>query len=485
MKNLWEKSSKGKRAYSLPKSFYQASPPQKHLRKQPVPLPALSELEIMRHFSHLAQRNVGIDTTFYPLGSCTMKYNPRVNEQVAQLSAFSELHPLAPTEQCQGALEVIYELIHFLAELCGMDGGSLAPNAGAQGEFLGLRLIQAYHASRNDPRDEVLVPESAHGTNPATAKMLGYRVKTLKTAPDGDVDLEDLKLKLGPKTAALMLTNPSTLGLFSTRIEEMSAWVHKAGGLLYYDGANLNPIMEIARPGEMGFDVMHINLHKTFSTPHGGGGPGAGPVLCKKHLLPFLPLPQVIKTKEGYGVKTSSEDSVGRLSHFYGNFLVALRAYTYIRLHGKYGLRRVSEAAILHANYLKHHLSKLFKEPYPQTCMHEFVLQADRFLDKKITALHLVKRLLDYGIHAPTVYFPLIVKEALLIEPTETESLESLDSLIDAFKKIVNEAEEDPEILLHAPHHQKVKRVDEVKAVKDLNVNALCSSTHAVLCHAT
>ncbi len=478
MQTIFEKSEKGEKAYSLPKgdaAFEAFTPGQAHLRESDIPLPEVSELNLMRHFSLLARRNFGIDTTFYPLGSCTMKYNPRINEVAAALPSFTLAHPFADEEQVQGCLRVTYELIQKLCEVTGMSAGSLAPAAGAQGEFSGVRMIAEYHKKRGDlHRDEIIVPDSAHGTNPSTARMAGFKAVNIPSAPDGDIDLEALKSVLSDRTAGLMMTNPSTLGLFSSRILEIAKLVHDSGGLLFYDGANLNAIMNLVRPAEMGFDVMHINLHKTFSTPHGGGGPGSGPVLCNERLAPFLPTPLVVKKGETFKTLYETEESIGKMTSFHGNFLIYLRAYLYILLHGMKGLRRVSEQAVLNANYLKKRLGNLFTDPYPdQPCMHEFVLQADRFLDKGVKAFDIAKALLDYGIHAPTVYFPLIVKECLLIEPTETESLATLDHFVSVMEEIVQKTEEDPEWVKSVPTTTEVRRPDEVRAAKNPVLTAL------------
>lgn len=453
---IFEKSKKGNRAYSLPKedpSFSKLEPPQSLCRKEPLELPEISELEITRHFNQLARRNMGIDTNFYPLGSCTMKFNPRVNELAASLPGFSKSHPLAPIDLVEGNCEIIEQLIEMLCSICGMEGGTLAPNAGAQGEFVGVQMIRSYHEKRGDRgRDEILIPENAHGTNPATATMCGLKTIPLKMSKEGDIDLQGLQKAITERTAGLMMTNPNTLGIFSKNILEVAKIVHDAGGLLFYDGANLNPLLGVVRPGDMGFDVMHINLHKTFSTPHGGGGPGSGPVLCKKGLIPFLP--------------GSGKDSIGRISTFHGNFAIYLRAYLYIKLHGFYGLRRVAEMAVLNANYLMMELSKLFTRPFDRVCMHEFVLQADRFASEGVTAFDICKRLIDYGFHPPTCYFPLLVKEALLIEPTECESLDTLKRFILAMQEICEEAKRDPQKVLGAPWNASVRRVDEVEAAR-------------------
>jgi glycine dehydrogenase subunit 2 len=476
-KTLFEKSQKGQRAYNIPReshAFFKYQPDPAYVRKKAAPLPEVSELDLMRHFSHLASKNMGIDTNFYPLGSCTMKYNPRVNEVAAALPGFSRTHPLAPDEMVQGNLEIIYEFLQMLCKICGMQAGSLLPNAGAQGEFVGLRMIDAYHRSRNDfKRVEVLIPDNAHGTNPATASMAGLKTIPIRTDAKGDLDIEHLKELVSERTSSLMLTNPNTLGLFSPKILEIAQIVHSNGGLLYYDGANLNAIINLVRPGEMGFDVMHLNLHKTFSTPHGGGGPGSGPVLCNLKLKPFLPTPRVEKSEEGYKVIWQDEQSIGKIASFFGNFAIYLRAYLYSKLHGHYGLRKIAEMAVLNANYLKKQIAELFTVPFSQACMHEFVVQADDYMDQDIKAIDIAKRLLDYGIHAPTIYFPLIIKECLLIEPTETESKDTLDRFVLVLKKIVEEIRQDPQIVKKAPYSFSVTRLNEVQAVKNPILKAL------------
>lgn len=468
----FEKSQPGQHAYSLPKEWSGLAsyhPPAGLLRNFPLPLPEISELDLTRHFCALARRNMGIDTNFYPLGSCTMKLNPRVNEYCAGLAGFSETHPLAPAASVQGNLEIIWELLRMLCQICGMQAGSLAPNAGAQGEFTGIRMIADYHKKRGDAkRTEILIPADAHGTNPATAAMAGFTTIPLRISPNGDVDIQHLRSVVSERTAGLMLTNPNTLGLFNSNILEVAEIVHTAGGLLYYDGANLNAILNVARPGDMGFDVMHINLHKTFSTPHGGGGPGSGPVLCNQKLQAFLPTPLVTKTEGQYQIVWDEAASIGRIASFHGNFAIYLRAYVYAILHGHYGLRRIAEMAVLNANYLKAHLSKLFTVPYMQHCMHEFVLQADNYSDKGIKVLDIAKRLLDYKVHAPTIYFPLIVKECMLVEPTESESKATLDRFIAIMQTIVNEIKTNPELVKTAPHTTAVMRLDEVQAARKL-----------------
>jgi glycine dehydrogenase subunit 2 len=468
---IFEKSQQDQKAYSLPKnedSFKKFSPPKELLRKTEVDFPEISELDLTRHFSNLAHRNMGIDTNFYPLGSCTMKLNPRVNEVCAAMPGFTRTHPLAPDDAIQGNLQIIHELIEMLCRICGMSAGTLLPNAGAQGEFVGIRMISHYHQKKGDEnRKEILIPDNAHGTNPATAVIAGFRTVPIRTNDQGDMDLEQLKEKTSDQTAGLMLTNPNTLGLFSPVITDIAGIVHKQGGLLYYDGANLNPMLNVARIGDMGFDVLHINLHKTFSTPHGGGGPGSGPVLCNDRLKEFLPMPRVERVGDKYRIQWEDPHTIGHISSFHGNFAIYLRAYIYAKLHGHFGLRKIAEQAVVNANYLKSKISKFFTIPFPQPCMHEFVVQADNYLDKGIKALDIAKRLLDYDIHAPTIYFPLIIKECMLIEPTESESKATLDNFIAVIEKIISEIHENPELVKTAPHTLPVTRLDEVRAAKN------------------
>lgn len=473
---IFEKSQEGQKAYSLPyesKEFSAFHPPEELKRNEELPLPHVAEIDIIRHYSTLSRNNLGIDTTFYPLGSCTMKLNPKANDEAASNPGFVKAHPLSDDIHVQGCLRIIYELIEELSTITGMHGGSLAPAAGAQGEFAGLKIIEAYHRSRGEKRLEVLIPDSAHGTNPASAALVGLKTIPIRSGADGDLDMEMLKEKLSQNTAALMLTNPSTLGLFSKNILQISSLVHEKGGLLYYDGANLNAILNVARPGDMGFDVMHLNLHKTFSTPHGGGGPGSGPVLVKDFLKCFLPLPRVIKGVDGFKRDYNPGKSIGSLACFQGNFGVYLRAYLYAKLLGMKGLRRVAENAVLNANYLKTLLAKEVKVPFKGPCMHEFVIQCDSFLDEGVRALDIAKRLLDYGFYSPTVYFPLIVKECMLVEPTETESKRTLDAFVDAFIRIIDEIKEDPDLVKSAPHKMSVKRLDEVQAARQPVLTAL------------
>lgn len=451
--------------------------PEKYLRKTIPVLPEVSELQAVRHYTNLSRKNFSIDTQFYPLGSCTMKYNPRGVKAAAMLDGFLNRHPLAPLDHSQGFLSCMYELQDMLKEITGMAGVSLTPMAGAQGEFAGVAMIRAYHLSRGDnARTEMLVPDAAHGTNPASAVMCGYSVREIPTLNNGDVDLEALKKALGPQTAGIMLTNPSTLGVFESQITEIAKLVHDAGGLLYYDGANLNAILGKVRPGDMGFDVMHMNLHKTFATPHGGGGPGSGPIAANNSLKDFLPVPMVGKNANNIYSWLDEKDfpkSIGRLSAFMGNAGILLRAYAYIRLLGKEGLHRVAEFATLNANYLMAKLKAAgFTLAFPtRRASHEFIITLTPELKKyHINAMDLAKRLLDYGFHAPTTYFPLLIPECLLIEPTETESKEILDQFVEAMVKIKLEMETNADIIKSAPHTLPVKRLDDVKAARELNI---------------
>ena len=466
---LFELGKPGRKAIDLPACDVPLADnlmPAKYLRTAKAALPEISQLELMRHYTQLSNRNFGVDTGFYPLGSCTMKYNPKVNEDVARYPGLALLHPLQSEDTVQGAMEVLFKMEESLAEIAGMAGVTLQPVAGAHGELTGLKLIRAYHRDRGDlARTKVIVPDSAHGTNPASAAMCGMDAVEIKSEADGSIDLEALKAAVGPDTAALMLTNPSTLGLFESKIEAIAKIVHDAGGLLYYDGANSNAIMGIVRPGDMGFDVVHLNLHKTFATPHGGGGPGSGPIGVKERLLPFLPDPHVEKQGDKY-VWAKSAKSIGKVHSFHGNFGVIVRAYAYILTMGAAGLRLTSEDAVLNANYCKKMLSEAFDSPFDRFCMHECVLTSKKQQEHGIHTLDIAKRLLDYGYHPPTIYFPLIVEEALMIEPTESESKETLDGFIDAMKKIAQEAAENPEIVHTAPHNTIVSRLDETLAAR-------------------
>ncbi|HSG11285.1 MAG TPA: aminomethyl-transferring glycine dehydrogenase subunit GcvPB [Gammaproteobacteria bacterium] len=446
------------------------------LRDSDARLPEVSEMQVVRHYTRLSQKNFSIDTQFYPLGSCTMKYNPRACNKLAMLPGMLARHPLAPESMGQGFLACMYELQEMLKEVTGMPAVSLTPAAGAQGEFAGVAMIKAYHDANGDTaRNEILVPDAAHGTNPATAVMCGYKVREIPTDKHGDVEMEALKAAVGPQTAGIMLTNPSTLGVFERRIEEIAGVIHKAGGLLYYDGANLNAILGKVRPGDMGFDVIHMNLHKTFSTPHGGGGPGAGPVGVSKRLEPFLPLPVVGYDGDRYYWITEDvrPQSIGRLSAFMGNAGVLMRAYIYARMLGSEGMHRVADFATLNANYLMARLTAAgFDVAFTRRrATHEFIITLKRQQKELgITAMDFAKRLLDYGFHAPTTYFPLLVPECLLIEPTETETKEELDGFVEAMIKIQQEAENSPELLKEAPHTQPVRRLDEVRAAKQLDL---------------
>ena len=468
----FEKSKPGRRAVRLPEvRFSQQDPlqsiPKGLLRQISIGFPEMSESDIVRHFINLSRKNFSVDTHFYPLGSCTMKYNPKVNEWAAHQDKFAALHPLQAPETAQGMLEILWELEEALKEISGMDRFTLQPAAGAHGELTGMMLVRAYHASKGGPtRTKVLVPDSSHGTNPASAALFGYHVVEIKSNSLGCVDIDDLKRHLDEHVACLMLTNPNTLGLFEKNILEITKLVHQHGGLLYYDGANLNPLLGIARPGDMGFDIIHINLHKTFSTPHGGGGPGSGPVGVKKHLAPFLPGPLVEKTGKGYGWAVQDPHSIGRVKLFHGNVGVMLRAYVYIKMLGRDGLRSVSEAAILNANYMKEKLKDVFHVATLGPCMHEFVLSLKACVAQGVHAGDVGKRLLDYGFHAPTVHFPLVVPEALMIEPTETEARETLDLFIEAMKDIALEIQTDPEKVISAPHSLPVRLPNDVLAAR-------------------
>ncbi len=434
-------------------------------------LPELDELTLVRHYVNLSQLNWAVDTGFYPLGSCTMKFNPKVNEWAARLPGFAGLHPLAPDAAAQGTLALLHELQGMLASISGMDAVTLQPAAGAHGELTGILVVRAYHRARGDlERTEILVPDTAHGTNPATASMASFRTVSVPSAPDGGIDLDAFRAALGPRTAAIMITNPSTVGLFETRIVELLAMVHAAGALAYMDGANLNAVMGHFRPGAAGFDVMHFNVHKTFSTPHGGGGPGAGPVGVKSHLAPFLPAPLVVRDADGtFRLERPGERpaSIGRMRSFAGSVGVLVRAWAYIRAHGADGLREVSDDAVLAANYLKHRVADLFDVPFQGPCKHEFVASAATLKHATgVRTLDVAKRLIDKGFHPPTIYFPHTVDEAMLIEPTETEGLEALDAFADALADIEREAREQPDLVTTAPHTTPVRRLDEATAAR-------------------
>lgn len=480
-KLIFELSKPGRVAYSLPELDVPETDlgeliPGAMLRSQPAELPEVYEVDVIRHYTELSRRNFGIDNGFYPLGSCTMKYNPKINEDVARFTGFAKIHPYQPEQSIQGALELLYTLQNDLAALTGMDQVTLQPAAGAHGEWTGLMMIRAYHESRGETRTKVIVPDSSHGTNPASASVAGLETITIQSDDKGLVDLEALRAVVGPDTAALMLTNPSTLGLFEEHIVEIAEIVHEAGGLIYYDGANSNAIMGITRPGDMGFDVVHLNLHKTMSTPHGGGGPGAGPVGVKSKLIPFLPKPIVAKKEDGsYELNYDRPESIGRVKAYYGNFGILVRAYAYIRTYGPEGLRQVSECAVLNANYMMHRLAPYYEIPYPGVCKHEFVMSGRGLKQYGVRTLDVAKRLLDFGFHPPTIYFPLNVEECMMIEPTETESKETLDSFIDTMIQIAQEAEQNPELLLNAPHNTDVRRLDETQAARKPVLNCACN----------
>jgi glycine dehydrogenase subunit 2 len=469
VKLIFEHSRSGRRAAAIPRPDLPVPELPEDLRRKKAPrLPEVAEPEIVRHFTALGDRTFGIDTGFYPLGSCTMKHNPRVNERVVALPGFRDLHPLQEEDGAQGALELMWRLQEILAEVCGLDAVSLQPAAGSQGELTGLMLMRAYFADRGEAetRRTVITADTAHGTNPASVTMAGFDLQKVETDSRGNLDLDDLRAKVNEETAGLMLTNPSTLGLFDERIEEVAAIFHDAGALLYYDGANLNAVCGISRPGDMGFDIVHINLHKTFSQPHGGGGPGGGPIAVRDSLEPFLPVPAVVRDGERFKLEYDRPKSIGKVRGFCGPFGVFVRSYAFIRSYGP-ALREMSEAAVLNANYMLARLRETYDLPFDRLCMHEFVLSARRLKrEHGITALDVAKRLMDYKFHPPTIYFPLIVPEALMIEPTETEAKETLDAFCDAMLEIASEAAENPDLLKEAPHSRPVRRLDEVKAAK-------------------
>jgi len=464
-------SRPGKVGCQLPELDVPAAelPPREKLRQE-LTLPEVSEAELVRHFTSLSRRNYGVDTGFYPLGSCTMKYNPKWHEDIARFPGFQDIHPYQPADIVPGALQLMFELQELLAEITGLDATSLTPMAGAQGELAGLLMVRAYHRSRGeDRRRKILVPDSAHGTNPATAAMCGFEVKTIPSNGDGNLDLKSLVSLMNEESAALTLTMPTTLGLFDPRIAEISAIVHERGGLLIGDGANLNSLLGKVKFGDLGFDCVQLNLHKTFSTPHGGGGPGSGPVCVKAGLADFLPSPLVAKDKKRYQF-ISPPRTVGWLGAACGNFGVMVKAYTYIHSLGAEGLKEVSENAVLNANYIKEKLKPYYHLPYDRTCMHEVVFSGKKQKARGVATLDIAKRLLDYGFHPPTVYFPQVVEEAIMIEPTETESKETLDAFIEAMIEIAREAEQNPELLHHAPHNTPVRRLDEANAARKPNL---------------
>ncbi len=481
MELIFEVSKPGRKGVSLPASDVpaRASLDPKYLRHAGPELPSVSEHDVVRHFTRLSLRNFSVDANFYPLGSCTMKYNPKLAEKIAGLEEFTSLHPLLPQLNMggtltQGFLEVIHSLEQSLSEICGMDAFTTHPMAGAHGELTGIMLIAAYHKHRGDRRRTILIPDSGHGTNPASAAIAGFEVRALPSDSRGCVDFEAFKAALGPDVAGIMLTQPNTLGIFDPNVRRITDLVHEAGGLAYYDGANLNAILGRARPGDLGFDVVHVNVHKTFATPHGGGGPGAGPVGVKKALAPFLPISRVVRRPDGtYYLHYDEPLSIGYISPFYGNFLVLLKAYAYILLLGREGLLQVSETAVLNANYVLARLRDRYEAPHTERVMHELVLSASRQAERGVKALDIAKALIDRGIHPPTIYFPLIVKEALMIEPTETESKETLDHFVEVMRELADLAEQDPERFHNFPETTPVGRLDEVKAARDMDLASL------------
>jgi glycine dehydrogenase subunit 2 len=479
---IFELSSPGRRAITLPALDVPPSPLPEGLVREELHLPEVSQIDLVRHYTRLSQLNHAIDIGFYPLGSCTMKYNSKINEEVARLPGFARVHPLQDERTVQGALHLMHDLQEYLGEISGFDAVSLQPAAGAHGEYTGIMTIRAYHLSRDDTRrTKVIVPDSAHGTNPATAAMCGYKVVTVRSDARGNVDLEHLRRLADDTTACMMITNPNTLGLFDEGMAEIVEIVHGCGALLYNDGANFNSILGIVRPGDLGVDVMHFNLHKTFSTPHGGGGPGSGPVGVKAHLAPFLPTPRVARVEEAgetlYRL-TRPAETFGKIHTFFGNFGMHVRAYTYIRVNGPDGLRQISEDAVLAANYLRARLKDTFLVPFDRACMHEFVISGTPQRQKGISTMDMAKRLMDFRIHPPTVYFPLVVQECMLIEPTETESIETLDAFVETMLQIAREVDEAPELIHGAPHTTPVGRLDEATAARKPDLRWLPAALH-------
>ncbi|MGC8747538.1 MAG: aminomethyl-transferring glycine dehydrogenase subunit GcvPB [Candidatus Kapaibacteriota bacterium] len=476
-KLIFEKSVKGRKAYSLPTMGFDDFSSEKLLdgkfkRKLDLDLPELSEIEVARHYVKLSKLNYCIEDNVYPLGSCTMKYNPKVNEKVASFDGFTALHPHIDEDSCQGALQLMYELGESLKKITGFTGVTLQPASGSQGELTGLLLIRAYHRDRGDlKRTKILIPDSAHGTNPASSTIAGFQVVSIKSDSDGRVNVDELIKYCDDTVAGFMLTNPNTVGLFEKNILEISKVVHDCGGLMYMDGANLNALLGVVYPADMGFDCMHINLHKTFSTPHGGGGPGAGPVCINEKLEPYLPVPRITFDGTKYHLDYNSQKTIGKVHSFFGNFLVFVRAYAYILMNGTEGLKRISRAAVINANYLLSKLKDVYNQPFKEYCMHEFLITGENQKKFGVSTKDIAKRILDYGFYAPTIYFPLIVHEAMLVEPTETESKERLDEYAEVLLKIAKEAETNPEILLTAPHNTPVRRVDDARAARLVNVN--------------
>ena len=463
---LWEKGRKGRSGFSLPLRDVESVPLDQELRGEGPDLPDLSEVDVVRHYTRLSQWNFGVDTGMYPLGSCTMKYSPKTNERQAGLPGFAEAHPLLPASLSQGTLKMMFELEQYLAEITGMDATTLQPAAGAHGELTGMLLIHAFHKSKGSQRSKIIVPDTAHGTNPASAALCGYRSLPVKSNEQGILSVEAIAEVMDEDTAGIMITNPNTLGLFEENSRKIAEIIHAKGGLVYCDGANMNAVMGIVQMGKIGVDVMHLNLHKTFSTPHGGGGPGSGPVCVKRKLEPFLPIPRIVKEKERYVLSGDYPESIGKVQAFHGNVGVMIKAYSYIRSMGPRNLKKASRLAVLNANYIKENLKGTLHLPYDRPCMHECVFSDEHQKADKVTTLDMAKRLMEYGFHPPTVYFPLVVHGAIMIEPTETESKEDIDQFIEAFKAIVSEARQNPDLLHDAPKRCKVRRLDEVTAAR-------------------
>jgi len=463
---LWEKGTKGRCGFSIPRRDVPRAELEESAVNDGPDLPDLSEVDVVRHYTRLSQWNFSVDAGMYLLGSCTMKYNPKINEKIAQLDGFAAAHPMLPSQLCQGALKLMFDLEKALAAITGMDAVSVQPSAGAHGELAGMLIIHAYHGKKGKHRSKILVPDTAHGTNPASAALCGYRSTPVKSNDQGILSVESIESLMDEDTAGIMVTNPNTLGLFEQNIKAIADIVHSKGGLVYCDGANMNALMGIVNMAAIGVDVMHLNLHKTFSTPHGGGGPGSGPICVTKTLEPFLPVPRIKENNGTYRLFEDFPDTIGKLHAFFGNFGVMVRAYSYILSMGAEGLKKASELAVLNANYIKERLKGMLHLPYDQPCMHECVF-SDKFQKSaKVTTLDMVKRLMDFGFHPPTIYFPLVVNGAIMIEPTETESREDIDLLVDAFRAITDEVKQNPERVLNAPHHSKVKRLDEVTAAR-------------------
>ncbi|PID72751.1 MAG: glycine dehydrogenase (aminomethyl-transferring) [Desulfobulbus propionicus] len=463
---LWEKGKKGRKGMSIPQSDVPSAPLPDELIGAPVDFPDLSEVDVVRHYTRLSQWNFGVDTGMYPLGSCTMKYNPKINDQQAATPEIAAAHPMLDDEYSQGVLQIMYELQHYLAAITGLDAVSLQPAAGAHGELTGMLLFDAYHKANNSRRTKILIPDTAHGTNPASASLCGYKAIPVKSDENGMLTAEVVAELMDEETAGIMITNPNTLGLFEAQVREIADIVHARGGLVYGDGANMNAVMGVVDMKKCGIDVLHLNLHKTFSTPHGGGGPGAGPVCVTSELEPFLPVPRAYKDGDMYRLEQERETSVGRVHGFHGNFGVLVRAYSYILSMGQENLLKASQLAVLNANYIKEQLKEVFDLPYPQTCMHECVFTDKLQKKHKVTTLDMAKRLIDCGYHPPTIYFPLVVQGAIMIEPTETESKEDIDQFIATMKQIAQEAAETPDVLRNAPQVTKVRRLDEVQAAR-------------------